>query len=658
MSGRGDVLRVDLTSGSVSREPLDPGLCRRFLGGQGINDWLFWEHFLKVDPRTDPLGPDNVLIAGIGPLGATGYGGGTKMKWTFKSPAYHTFGDSVCGGNFGAQLRWAGYDHVVITGRADRPVYLWIDDDTVEIRDASHVWGRDVDEADDIIKAELGDGGVDTALVGRAGENLTAFASIIASRHRAAGRTGGGCVMGSKNLKGVAVRGTRGLGIHDPSGFFQAMDALIAAHDGVPREQDTVKLYGTLRLTSYYQRLGANAWKNNQHSLLPEEAFERLSHHWYKNNLDRGGLSCSAGCRWSCGGVYGIKGGESPAAGRYGGTRGYKPEYVTVASLGIMTDIADMPAVSHLADMCRRFGMDVTEIGACCGLLMELWQREIISERDTAEWFGEPVALEWGNYQAVEKIIEAVALRNTPLGELLSGGVYRAAQRLEEMKETPVLKYALYGKGGAPFVEEVRQFPSWATNMAVASRGADHLKAHGTLDKWGRPDIAMMYFGNPEAAAPLDITLKGAGLAMAENFHSSINNCLGLCLFVVDVDPIAFPTELFAQALLAATGEVWDPGEIRAVGERIANVEKAFNSRLGLRRTDDRLCHRWMEETVTEGYGKGWRAADYLDKTLDEYYEYHGWDKKTSLPKREKLEELGLGDVAGVLEGEGALGPG
>ncbi|MFQ5825830.1 MAG: aldehyde ferredoxin oxidoreductase N-terminal domain-containing protein, partial [Dehalococcoidia bacterium] len=228
MSGRGDILKVDLTTQRVSREPLSPELRRRFLGGHGVNTWLFWEHFLEVDPRIDPLSPDNVLIAGVGPLGATGYGGGTKMKWTFKSPAYDMFGDSVCGGNFGAQLRWAGYDHLVITGRADRPVYIWIDDDVVEIRDAAHLWGKDVDEADDLIKEELGDEGLETALVGRAGENLTAFASIIASRHRAAGRTGGGCVMGSKNLKGVAVRGTKGLDIHDPQGFFQALDALIA----------------------------------------------------------------------------------------------------------------------------------------------------------------------------------------------------------------------------------------------------------------------------------------------------------------------------------------------------------------------------------------------------------------------------------------------
>jgi aldehyde:ferredoxin oxidoreductase len=655
MSGRGDILKVDLTTKKVSREPLSPELRRRFLGGHGINTWLFWEHFLEVDPRIDPLSPDNVLIAGIGPLGATGYGGGTKMKWTFKSPAYGMFGDSICGGNFGAQLRWAGYDHLVITGRADRPVYLWIDDDAVEVRDAAHLWGKDVDEADDLIKEELGDEGLETALVGRAGENLTAFASIIASRHRAAGRTGGGCVMGSKNLKGVAVRGTKGIDIHDPQGFFQAMDAMIAAHDKVPRERDTVKLYGTLRLTSYYQRLGGNAWRNNQYSQLPEESFQRLSHHWFKNNLDQGGLSCSPGCRWGCGGSYRIRGQESPAASRYAGTRGYKPEYVSVASLGIMPDIADMPAVSHLTDMCRRYGMDVTEVGACCGLLMELWQREIISERDTVEWFGEPIALEWGNYEAVERIIESIALHNNPLGEILSGGVYKAAQRLEGLKETPVLKYALYGKGGSPFVEEIRQFPSWATLMAVASRGADHLKAHGTLDKWGREDIAMLYFGRPEAAAPLDITLKGAGLALAENFHSSINNCLGLCLFVVDVDPITFPPEMFAEALWAATGEVWAPEEIRAVGERIANVEKAFNSRLGLRREDDRLCQRWMQETVSQGYGKGWRAGDYLEQTLDEYYEYHGWDKETSLPTRKKLEELGLGDVAGVLERDNAL---
>jgi len=653
MTGYGSILRIDLTSEKISTEPIPVELCKRFIGGAGINTWLFWEHFLKVDPKIDPLSPDNVLIAGVGPLGATGYGGGTKMKWTFKSPTYNTFGDSICGGHFGAHLRWAGYDHIVITGKAKKPVYIWIDDDKVEIRDASKLWGHDIDETDSLIKTSLGTKELETAAIGQAGENLVTYASIIASRHRVAGRSGSGCVMGSKNLKAIAARGTKGLDVSDPKGFFTAITALIASVNSMA-ERDIIKLYGTLRLTSYLQRTGGNAWRNCQSVQVPQESFNMISHRWYLENIADTSLSCSPGCLLSCAGTYKVKGDESPSASKFAGKRGYKPEYLAMASLAITPDIHDFPAVGYLNDKLRKYGMDCAEIGACCGLLMELWQRGIITESDTKEWLGEPLSLEWGNYESAARLIDSIALQKDRLGNIFKAGVYKAAQRLEELKSAPILKYAVYGKGGAPFTEEIRHFPSWATNMAVSSRGGDHLKGFGTLDRWGRRDIAEHYFGNQKAAAPLDITLKGASSAVAENYTPLIN-CLGVCLFVVDVDPINFPPKNFALALKAATGLDFTVQELLTAAERVANLEKAFNTRLGLRRQDDKICERWMKEPEVGGYGKGWKAEDYLDKLLDEYYEYHGWDKTTGLQTRKKLDELGMQDVAGVLEKEGGV---
>ncbi|MBI4288374.1 MAG: hypothetical protein HY671_08120 [Chloroflexi bacterium] len=654
MTGYGSILRIDLTSGKVSSAPIPEELCRRFVGGAGINTWLLWEHFLKVDPRIDPLSADNVLIAGIGPLGATPYGGGTKMKWTFKSPAYNMYGDSTCGGHFGAQLRWAGYDHVVITGKASKPVYIWIDDDTVEVRDASRMWGRDVDETDHLIKMDLGTKEVEIAGIGQAGENLVTYASIIADRHRVAGRGGSGCVMGSKNLKAIAVRGAKGLEVSDPKAFMNALDLLIGSLNTMSRERDAIKLYGTLRLTAYYQRVGGNAWRNCQFPQIPEENFNPLSQRWYRDHIAYSSYSCSPGCLLSCSGTYKVKGNESPTAHKFAGMKGYKPEYLSLASLGIMTGIADFPAMGDLNDRVRKYGLDCVEVGACCGLLMELWQRGIITEADTREWLGAPLSLEWGNHDAAARMIDSIALQKNRMGNLLKAGVYKAAQRLEELKSAPILKYALYGKGGSPFNEEVRQFPSWATNMAVSSRGADHLKGLGTLDKFNRRDIAQHYFGDPKAAEPLDITLKGAGSAVAENY-TPIVNCLGVCTFVVDVDPINFPPRNFALALKAATGLEFTEQELLAAAERVANLEKAFNTRLGLRREDDKLCERWLNEPEAQGYGKGWKAADYLEKTKDEYYEYHGWDKKTGLQTRKKLEQLGMQDIAEVLAREGGV---
>lgn len=652
--GRGQVLRVDLSREAVTKEALSPELCSQYIGGQGINSYLLWEHFLKVDPHSDPMGPDNVLIAGLGPLGGTGYGAGSKMKWTFKSPAYNMFGDSSCGGLFAPALRWAGYDHLVITGKAAAPVYIWIDDDKVEIRKAEHLWGKEAGQVENLLKEETGDEQVQVATAGPAAENGVTYACMVVSGGRIAGRTGAGTVLVSKNVKAVAVRGTRGIPIYDPPGFLQSASRVIAAINAFPRQADTRRVYGTLTATLGYQITGANSFRNCQASVMPADRYERLNHETYFRELAAGALTCSPGCVQGCCGWFKIKGSDTEGARMHAGATGIKPEYLSVASLGIMLDLPDLPGVAHLAEMCANYSIDVIEVGACCALLMELWERGIITERDTLDWLGEPVRLEWGNLPAIEKVVHSIAFQNNPLGRLLKGGVYRAAVILEEMKGVPILPYAVYGKGGAPMTEDVRGRPSWCCNMAVAARGADHLRGYGTLDNQYRPDISQLYFGTPDATKPLDPILKGASSVMAEN-RSALMNSLGVCISLVGADPIRYPLEQFAQALLTLTGLPVTPEELKSAGERIVNLEKAFNSRLGLRREDDKLCHRWLNEPKPNSPGQGLRVADFFERVKDDYYQYRGWDKETSLPTRRKLEELGLADVAAVLEKEGAL---
>ena len=412
---------------------------------------------------------------------------------------------------------------------------------------------------------------------------------------------------------------------------------------------------GTLTAVERYQRTGVNAYRNDQSSPLPAEKSDKLNHIWYRNNLYRGAVACSPGCIAGCSSWYNIKGDESPAAAKYAGEIGFKPDYGALASFGPMCDIPDMVAVGHLVNLCNNYALDVIEVGATCSLLMELWQRGIITEKDMVEWTGEPLSLEWGNYEAVEKIMESIASQNNKLGNILKGGVYKSAQRIEELKKVPVLKYALYGKGDAAFMEEVRHTPSWALDMATASRGADHVKTSGTLDKINRPEISQLYFGTPDGAKPLDTTLKGASSAVATP-RAAVYNCLGICRMVgVNQDPILFPEQMFADALFVTTGMRLSAEELWAIGERTANLEKAFNSRLGLRREDDKLCHRWMKEKCPTGYGKGWKCEDYLDQLKDEYYQYLGWDKETSLQTKKKLDELGMDDVVRVLEKENAV---
>lgn len=652
--GRGQILRIDLTTESITKEPIPAEWARKHVGGSGINGWLLWEHFLRVDPRVDPKSPENVIIAGIGPLGATGYGAGTKMKWTFKSPFTGFFGDSVSGGFFGPNLRWAGYDHVVITGRASHPVYVWIHDDDVQIRDARRLWGMDVHQTDHALKEGLGYADAETALIGPAGENGVAFAGLQVSTHRGAGRTGAGCLFGSKNLKALVARGTKGIAIHDPQRFLQLSDLLIDKANAV-RNRDAWKNLGTMSVFSYYNRVGVIPYRNNQWSSIPREKADLLSGRWYLDNIATAAVCCSPGCISGCGGSYRIKGNESPAAKEFAGETGYRMELASQVGFGGMCDIPDFPAAGHLWKMCCEYGMDAIELSVTCAFLMELWERGIITAQDTAEWLGEPITLEWGNYRAVARIIESVAFQNNRLGALIKDGAYQAAQRIEQLKGVPVRQYAVYGKGGMTHISDIRVNPSWATAFAVASRGTDHLKgAVATLERFARPDISMQEYGRPEAAEQYTPTLKGPDTARAEN-RVALVNMLGLCTFIVALDSMLYPAQVFADAVEAATGVAMSPEELILAGERTVNLEKAFNSRLGLRREDDRLCHRWMEEPLLETPAKGMKISDFLEQTKDEYYEAHGWDRETSLQTREKLDALGLAEVAEVLAREGAL---
>ena len=225
---------------------------------------------------------------------------------------------------------------------------------------------------------------------------------------------------------------------------------------------------------------------------------------------------------------------------------------------------------------------------------------------------------------------------------------------IEQAKGIPVKQFALYGKGGSTFIEEVRHTPSWALNMAVASRGACHLKSYGTLDKVNRPEISQYYFGSPDGAEPISTKYKGASSAVCDN-RTALSNCLGLCHFLLFYDPLTYPLDIFTQALHSMTGVNFSPEELEAAGERTVNLEKAFNSRLGYRREHDHLCHRWLNEEMSEGPGKGWKAGTYLEELKSEYYRWHGWDEGTSLPTRAKLNELELEDVADVLQSENCL---
>ncbi len=653
MNGYGDIVRIDLTSGSIEREPVSLELARRFIGGMGINDWLLWEHFLKVDPKIDPMSEDNVLIAGLGPMGATGFGLGSKMKFTFKSPATGFFGDSTVGGSFSSHMRWAGIDHIVVTGKAKEPVYIYIDDSAIEVRDANHLWGLGTRETAEKLRSGEVPSEAGIASIGPAGENGVRYACIMVTEERAAGRVGSGCVAGSKNLKAIAAHGTKGISVHDPQRALESARRIFEAIDNDPLIYG-FKRNGTLNMVDFYDAIGSNAYRNNQFSDVPNEKVALMTPNWYADNIKLRDRACSPGCTFGCDSTCRVKGDETDLAKRLAGPAGGSPEYLSIATFGMGCDIPDIPAITHFHETCNDYGMDFGEIGGIIPFLMELWERGIIKEEHTQEWFGEPMTLEWGNFDAVEKIICAVAFQENDLGKICSCNIEKASEELDKVTDIPTSPYVVCGKGGMSFHEEMRSFPIWAVNAAVASRGCDHLKGINIIGKGSRQDISMEWLGKPDAGIAYGTHIKGTMAAVSENYAAAIN-CLGICILRPASDPLLLPAELFTEAYEALTGIALTHEEILLAGERACNLEKAFNSRIGLRRKDDRLCDRWMNEPVTFEYGKGMKAGDYLNDLLDEYYERHGWDKHTSLQTRDKLDSLGLSEVADVLAKEGAV---
>ncbi|MDP6560937.1 MAG: aldehyde ferredoxin oxidoreductase C-terminal domain-containing protein, partial [Candidatus Binatia bacterium] len=463
-----------------------------------------------------------------------------------------------------------------------------------------------------------------------------------------------GCIMGSKNLKAIAARGTRGIKVHDPEGFLQVVRELFHLMDS-NLARYSFKKNGTVGIADMYEQIGDLAYRNDQYCLTPRPKLDKLRASWAYEHVKRGDLSCSPGCTSGCGSWLTVRGDESPYAQRLRDTITAGPELYATVTFGMACDVPDFVAVTALNSLCNYYGIDGIEMGSLIPFLMELWERGIITERETEKWCGEPISFTWGNMAAIEKTIESVGLQNNDLGRLLQRGIVPAAQEIERLTEQPTLPYACYAKGEVAFQKEIRSFPSWAIGFAVSSRGADHLKGVNMVEKASREDISRAWLdGDPGAGKPFCPDRKGAVTAYAENRNAAIN-ALGICCFRPVFDPLELNLNILARAFQALTGFEMTGARLYQVGERICNLEKAFNSRVGLRRQDDLLCQRWMKDPLPDGPGKGMKAEDYFETLLNEYYEFKGWDKSTALQTQDKLLELGLEEVAEVLVREKAL---
>jgi aldehyde:ferredoxin oxidoreductase len=558
-------------------------------------------------------------------LVGTLFPGGARFNVTAMSPQTGILGDSNAGGFFGPELKFAGYDQVIVEGRAQHPVYLWIEDDKVELRDARGLWGRDVWGTTSAIRQTLGDTRAQVAAIGQAAENGVRFAGIFVNLNRPAARTGMGTVLASKNLKAVAVRGTRLIPVADMVRFQEIiaqLDEAIYQH----AEYEIRSRLGTTRLIKALNEIGGLPTRHFQCGRFEEadavsgEAIEAL----YKVKSK----ACFA-CTIPCSRFLVV---DDP---RFPDLRLEGPEYEPLAGFTVRVGNDDLPLALKCVDLANRYGMDAISLSEVISWAMECYERGLLSRREA-----DGLDLTWGNGEAILALIHKVAHRDG-FGDLLADGVRQAAEWLERGSE----EIAMHSKGLEVFQADVRSIKAYGLGNAVASRGADHLRSEPWFEFSNDPAEGIRRFGIPETAFRLEH--KGKGLVV-KHFEemAAIADSLGVCKNTYNNMEV-LDWEGTADLLQAATGWEISGEEVRRIGERIVNLERLFIGREGITREDDTLPRRFLAEPMPEGSGSSTGSVLELEPMLDEYYRARSWDVETGLPTREKLDELGISGQGG-----------
>jgi len=614
-------------TGAASVEPLDPQDAMRYIGGRGLNVARLVR---EIDLDVDPLSPENVLLVGVGPLDGTLFPGAARVNFTSKSPQTGILGDSNAGGFFGPELKFAGYDQVIIRGRAARLSYLFISDDGVQLLPAEDLAGLDVWETQSALLARHGRR-AQVACVGPAAERGVKFSGIFCNLVRAAARTGMGAVMASKGLKAIVVRGTRPLEVASPEEFLalvKALDARILSH---PEYKPRVAL-GTTRLVSALNAAGCLAtrhFKTGRFEHAAEVSGEALA-----ARLRVKGKACFS-CTIPCSRFFEAK------SGPHAGLKSEGPEFEGLAAFTSRVGAGDLEAGLATLDICNRAGMDAIATAECVSFAMECFERGIISREEA-----DGLDLTWGNSDAVRTLVRKIASREG-FGDVLADGVREAARRIGRGSED----LAMHVKGLELFMADLRGLKGYALGNAVASRGGDHLRSEPSFELTGDAEAAERRFGAREAAFRLEHKGKGRVVKHFEEL-CALADSLDACKNTI-ANMEVLPFDDAANILRAATGLEFDGAGVQAACERIVNVERCFLVALGIRRKDDTLPKRFREEPMPAGCGATSGSTVALDEMLDEYYEARGWDVATGVPTASTLRRLGLDDWLGRLEDRG-----
>lgn len=587
----------------------------------------------EVPPEVDALSPQNKLFIGVGPLTATAFPGSGRTNISAKSPQTGLLGDSNMGGFFGAELKFAGFDQVIIEGRAQRLSYLYIANGKAEIRQADHLQGAEVPDTQEAILSELADRRAQVACIGPAAENGVLYSGIFCSLVRAAARTGMGAVMASKNLKAIAVRGTGSLVPKDAMRTRQLIhtfDQQIRNHDEyLPRV-----LMGTTKLVHALNEAGCLATRHFQTGRF--ESAEAVSGEYLAETYKTKGKACFA-CTIPCSRYFRI------TDGQHKGLQSEGPEFEGLAGFSSRVGVSDIGAALKGVDLCNRYGMDVISTSECISFLMELYQKDLVTSEQA-----DGLDLSWGNSETVLKLITKIA-RREGVGDLLADGVVKAAERIG--KETH--EYAMHVKGLEIFQADPRGLKGYALGVAVATRGGDHLRSEPSFEFTENAQEGIRRFGAAEAAFRLEYKGKGKVVKFYEE-RCALADSLNVCKnTLVNMEILSFAEA--ANLLQADTGLPFTEEGLQQSAERIVNVERAYIAKAGITRKDDTLPKRFLTEPLPTGCGPSAGSVVELDPMLDEYYLSHGWHSETGIPTVEKLSELGLNAIADDLMMRGLL---
>ena len=613
----GRVLRVDLTTGKTRLEKLDEETAKKYIGGIGLGMKLW---LANSKAGIDAFNPDNPIVLAVGPVSGTMFPtAGNGHAFISKSPATNGVGEAVSHGTFGAEIKRAGYDAVILTGKAERPVYLWIDDDSVQLLDAEQIWGKSPSETEDAIKDEIGDYYVRVASIGLAGEKLSKIASIINEKTRAAGRTGLGAVMGSKNLKAIAVRGTRDIVVAKPDEFMEMVKEFHERMKGPAAQK--YRTLGSAENVMIQNALFCMPTRNynNAHFEMAEKVSGEHLNERYIAKI----IACNS-CAMRC---------EHEAVVRDGPYKGTmaRMEYDNIWALGPNCGVDRLDAIIKAAELCNYYGLDAQSTGVTVSFVMDCHETGILSHEDLGG-----IDAHFGNAEALIQLIEKIGKREG-IGDVLADGVKVAAEKIGKGSD----KLAQNIKGLEVTGYDLRCLKTAALGFAVSFRGADHNRSGAyTFDMTGKVDRLKAEKG------------RGKLVKDSEDVYALLDS------FIVCKNARGtFYKELADMAKLYTyvTGYEMTPEELSLAGQRINTLARLINVREGLSRKDDTLPWKVMNQPIPDdGPVKGAVVTqDELDLLLDDYYQSRGWTAD-GIPTKSQLDKLGMAGLSTIIEGKEA----